>query len=326
MKIVFFGLEKGKQAHFAEITSGAEVSFFEENLNKNSVENAKDADAVCVFVGCTVNKDVIDAMPNLKLIATRSTGYDHIDYEYAKSKGIKVASVPGYGSHTVAEFAFGLILSLARHIVRGSNHVRGTSDFNYDSQMEGFELLGKVLGVVGTGRIGKNVIKIAKGFGMSVIAYDPFPDQTFLKENNFEYKTLDEVISSADVITLHAPYTKENYYMINKEKVSKMKKGVYLINTARGELIDTTALIYGLKEGIIAGAGLDVLEKERALKENSATEQEVIAEDHELMKMPNVIITPHIAFFTQEAVAEIEKITIDNLKAFLAGALVNVIN
>src|SRR3989338_8242455 len=239
MKIAFFGLEKSYQPLFLKSFESAEIAFFDENLDENRVDKANDADAVCVFVDSTLNKSVLDRLPNLKFIATRSTGFNHIDCEYAKTKGIKIAYVPAYGSHTVAEFAFGLILNLSRNIIKANDYIRESSDFNYFSGMEGFDLNGKTLGVIGTGKIGKNVVKIAKGFGMNVVAYDLFLDSAFAKENNFEYKSFNDVIKVADMITLHAPYTKENHHLINKENIALMKKGVFLVNTAREELIDT---------------------------------------------------------------------------------------
>lgn len=323
MKIVFFGLEKTEQSIFLRSFNDADVSFFEEKLDENSVDKAKEADIISIFIDSTINKNVIDTLPNLKFIATRTTGFNHIDWEYANSKGIQVSNVPGYGSHTVAEFTFGLILNLSRNIISANNYIRESSDFNYFPRMEGFDLESKTLGIIGTGKIGKNVVKIAKAFEMNVIACDLYPDLIFAQENNFEYKNLSEVISGSDIITLHAPYNKENHHLINKENISMMKKGVYLINTARGELIDTEALISGLKEGIIAGFGADVLESEKELKENKNSN--IVALNHELMKMPNVIITPHIAFYTHEAVAEILKITLENIKEFISGSPINLV-
>src|SRR3989344_1773975 len=216
MKIAFFGLEKLEQTFFSKSFDNADISFFEEKLDENNVDKAKDAEIVCVFVDSTVNKEVIDSMPALKFIATRATGFNNINCEYAKTKGILVSNVPAYGSHTVAEFAFGLILNLSRNIEKANNYIRQSSDFNYSAPMEGFDLNGKTLGVIGTGKIGKNVIKIAAGFGMNIIAYDPYPDLAFVKENNlknnFAYKSLPDVISESDIITLHAPYTKENHH------------------------------------------------------------------------------------------------------------------
>jgi len=336
MKIILFEVSKEEQAVFSKLFDGLEVHFFEEKLNENNVAGAKDADAVSVFVNSKINKAVLDAMPNLKFIATRSTGFNHIDCEYAETKGVKVSNVPAHGSHTVAEFAFGLILNLSRNVIKANNYIRESSNFNYFSAMEGFDLKGKTLGIIGTGKIGKNVLKIAKGFAMEVVAYDLHPDLVFAKENNFEYKNLKDVISQSDIITLHAPYNKENHHLINKENISLMKRGVFLINTARGELVDTDALVSGLKEGIIAGAGLDVLEGEHELKEeieilssqgrlSSIEGYKTLLEDHVLMDMPNVIVTPHIAFYTREAVAEILKITVENIKNFVNNSPINLV-
>lgn len=338
MKIVFFEVPKAEQSIFSEFLQeiDAEVAFFEEKLDENNTQNAQDAGIISVFIGSTINKTAIDLLPNLKFIATRSTGFDHIDCEYALARGINVSNVPAYGSHTVAEFAFGLILNLSRNIIIANDYIRGSSDFNAFLKMEGFNLQNKTLGVIGTGKIGKNVIKIAKGFEMNVIAYDLHPDTAFAKENNFIYKSFQEVLSQSDILTLHAPYTKENHHLINKENISTMKKGVYLINTARGELIDTDALIFGLKEGIIAGAGLDVLEGERELKEEieilaspqrseRVKDYKTLLEDRVLIEMPNVIITPHIAFYSKEAEMEIIKTTIENIKEFLSGSIQNAV-
>lgn len=315
MKITFFEISRAEQSVFSQSLEGSDLVFYEEKLNENNTDLAKDTDIISVFVNSTINKEVIDALPNLKLVATRSTGFDHIDCEYAGIKGIKIATVPAYGSHTVAEFAFGLILNLSRKIANINGYLRQSLDFHYSPWMEGFNLEGKTLGVIGTGKIGKNVIKIAKGFEMKVLAFDLFPDLNFAKENNFEYKSLPEVLAVSDIITLHTPYSKENHHLINKENISLMKKGVYLINTARGELVDTTALVSGLKEGIIAGAGMDVLEDEKNMT----------ALNCELIAMPNVIITPHTAFFTLEAVAAIQNTTVQNIQSFISGSPVNLV-
>jgi len=334
MKIVFFGLDKIEQSFFSESFKDAELSFVEEKLDESNVEKAKNAEIICIFVNSEINKNVLNALPDLKFIATRSTGFDHIDSDSALIKGIKISNVPAYGSHTVAEFTFGLILNLSRKIINANNYIRESSDFHYFPYMEGFDLQGKTLGIIGTGKIGKNVVKIAKSFEMRTVAYDLYPDLVFAKENDLQYKSLSDVVAEADIITLHAPYNKENHHLINKENISIMKKGVYLLNTARGELIDTEALVWGLKEGIIAGLGADVLEGERPLKtENDLSLNGKITEDekrimrlnHELMKMPNVIITPHIAFYTREAVAEILRITILNIRGFLDGKSINLI-
>jgi D-lactate dehydrogenase len=334
MKITFFEVPKSEQDIFLQSFSGADILFFEEKLDENNVAQAKDAEVVCVFINSVISKNIIDLLPNLKFIITRSTGFEHIDLSYCVTKEIKVSNVPSYGSHTVAEFAFSLILNLSRNIINANNHLRKTIDFNFYSSLRGFDLQGKTLGVIGTGRIGKNVIKIAKSFEMNVLAYDIFPDVKFATENNFTYKSLLEVLGESDIVTIHAPYTKENYHLINKENISKMKKGAYLINTARGALIDTEALIWGINEGILAGAGLDVLEGERDLKiekeivSSGKTEQidyKMIVLDQILIDMPQVIVTPHIAFYSKEAETEIIKTTVENIQGFISNNPINLL-
>jgi D-lactate dehydrogenase len=336
MKIAFFEVPKLEQEIFLNYFNGQEVVFYEEKLELENIELAKDADVVSVFVNSEIKKEIIDLLPNLKYLTTRSTGFDHIDIEYCKSKNIKVSNVPAYGSHTVAEFAFGLLLNLSRKVDDAHHNLREGADFSIFG-LQGFDLFGKTFGVIGTGKIGKNSIKIAKGFGMNVIACDMHPDLEFAKENNFEYKTFDEVISNSDVITIHAPFCKENCHIINKEIIGKMKKGVYLINTARGELIDTESLIWGLDQKIIAGAGLDVLEGERDLKEEAellahartggkVIDFKTLLEDRILIDMPNVIVTPHIAFYSKEAEHEIIKTTEENIKNFIDNKPQNLVN
>ncbi|MBI3888175.1 hydroxyacid dehydrogenase [Candidatus Nomurabacteria bacterium] len=317
MKIIFFEVPKTQQDFFQQALSGvAETVFFEEKLNSDNVSMIKDADVVSGFTNSVIGKEIIDLLPNLKFITTRSTGFDHIDCEYAASKGIKVSNVPAYGSETVAEFAFALILTLSRKIREAKNALKENGDYFIPKNVQGFDLTGKTLGVVGTGKIGKNVIHIARGFGMNVVAYDLYPDMTFAKENNFSYKTLPEVLTGSDIVTLHAPYTKENHHLINKENISLFKKGAYIINTARGELIETEALALALQDGTIAGAGLDVLEGEKGFKKG-----DVIP----MLGMPNVVMTPHVAFDTREAEIRIMQTTVDNIKGFISGAPINLV-
>jgi len=334
MKTIFFEVPKMEQPLLLKAFPNEDVLFFEEKLDEKNVILAKDAEIISVFINSIISKNIIDFLPNLKFITTRSTGFEHVDLEYCATKGIKVSNVPSYGSHTVAEFAFSLILNLSRKIINANNHLRDSMDFNFYSSLQGFDLQGKTLGVIGTGRIGKNVIKIAKSFEMNVLAYDLFPDINFAKENNFTYKSLLEVLEGSDIATIHTPYTKENYHLINKENISKMKKGIFVINTARGALIDTEALIWGINEGIIAGAGLDVLEGERDLKIEKeivgagGAEQidyKIIVEDQILIDMPQVIVTPHIAFYSKEAETEIIKTTVENINGFVSGNLQNLV-
>ena len=334
MKITFFESPPAvDQAVLEQTFPGFEFVLCDKKLDNKTINFAQDSEIISVFINSLVNKEIIDQLPQLKFITTRSTGFEHIDVEYCTQKGIKVSSVPRYGDHTVAELAFGFILNLSRNIFKANNYIRETNNFKILPSFCGFDLNGKTIGVIGSGRIGKNFIKIARGFNLNVLACDPYPDLEFAKGNNVEYRSLDEVISQSDIISLHVPFTKENYHMINKESISKMKKGVLIINTARGALIDTSALLWGLQEGIIGGAGLDVLEDEKDLKiENEIFSLEVpnvdykiLTEDHMLMEMPNVIITPHIAFYSKEAEREIFQTTIENIKGFLSNNPVNLV-
>ena len=335
MKIVFFETPKTGQEIFTKYLTNVDISFFEGKLNEDNVQGIKDAEIISIFVGSQINKQIIDVLPNLKFINTGSTGFDHIDINYCKEKGIKVSNVPAYGSVPVAEFTFALLLSLSRKIYTAYNNLLQGSNFNITS-LQGFDLNKKTIGIIGTGKIGKNVIKIAGGFGMNVVAHDLYPNLDFAKKYNFMYKSLVEVLSESDIISLHIPNTKESYHLINRENIAKMKKGVYIINTARGELIDTDALIWGLKEKIIAGAGLDVLEEERQLKEEieilsnpkkaeKIKHYKTLLEDHILINMPNVIVTPHIAFNSKEAKKEITRVTIKNIQGFISGDFSNLI-
>ncbi|MEI8270398.1 MAG: NAD(P)-dependent oxidoreductase [bacterium] len=335
MKITFFEVPKKEHEIFINGLVGMEVSLFEEKLTEENVGLAKDSDIVSVFVNSVVSKNIIEAMPALKLICTRSAGFDHVDRETCATKGILVSNVPAYGTKTVAEFAFALLLSLSRKIFDADRQLKEEGDFSI-YKLQGFDLNEKTIGVIGTGKIGKNAVRIAKGFNMKVLACDSYPDLAFAKEMDFEYKSLEEVVAVSDVITLHAPYNKDNHHLINKDIVSKMKKGIYVINTARGELIDTDALIWGLHEGIIGAAGLDVMEGERELKEEieilsdenkreKVKDYKTLFEDRVLIEMPNVIITPHIAFYSKEAEGEIIKTTIENMKGFISNAPQNLV-
>lgn len=316
MKIAFFYKSEEVKKILENRLLGHEIVFFEEKLTIENVDKIKDFEVISVFVDSEINKGIIDSLPNLKFIATRSTGFDHIDCEYASIKGIKVSNVPVYGSSTVAEFTFALLLNLSRKINEAGKVLKEGGDFEILPQFEGFDLDGKTIGVIGTGKIGKNVIRIAKAFNMKVLAYDLCHDDLFAKENDFLYKSFEEVIADSDVITLHAPCTKDNHHLINKESISKMKKGVYIINTARGELIDTEALSWGINEGIIGGVGLDVIEGERNFKKGDKLS---------LFDKKNVVITPHVAFYSKEAVERIANTTIENIKAFISGDHINLV-
>lgn len=302
MKIGFFGMMEGEDQDFIrDNLPEHQLSFFAEFLSDDCVFTDASFEIISVFVNCQVSKKVIDALPNLKLIAARSTGFDNIDIEYAKSKNILVTNVPSYGSNTVAEFTFGLILSLSRHIPEAITRLKKTDKFN-TKHLCGFDLFGKTLGVIGTGKIGANVIRIAKSFGMKVVGHDAFPDQT----SGFEYISLEKLLQTSDIITLHVPYNKDTHHLINKNTISLIKRGAYLINTSRGGVVETAALYEALKSGQLAGAGLDVLEDEQDL-----------SGEETLINLPQVIVTPHMAFDTKEAEKAILETTVKNIRGFV---------
>lgn len=328
MKIAFFEIEDWEAEYITnnlQRTTYNKVEFFKQKLNKDNLPSQNDFDAISVFVGSDVKKEVIDNFPNLKLITTRSTGFDHIDLQTAREKNIKTAYVPGYGDNTVAEFAFGLLLNLSRKIYEAFDKIRERADFSFDG-LQGFDLNGKTIGVVGTGRIGRYSIKIAKGFGMNVIAYDVFQNKELENELSFKYVSLDDLLANSDVITLHIPYSESNHHLINGINIAKMKKGAVLINTARGPLVETEALVKALNEGQIGGYGADVLEEEGIIKDErtfllhgspEGHNLKTVLASHVLIDMPNVIITPHNAFNTKEALQRILDTDIENIKSYL---------
>lgn len=303
---------------------GSNLYFFETKLNKDNLSQERDFDIISVFVGSEVTKEVIDAFPNLKLITTRSTGFDHIDLAAAKAKNIPVAYVPGYGDNTVAEFAFGLILNLSRKIYQAADRIKEIGSFSFEG-LQGFDLKGKTIGIVGTGRIGRHSITIAKGFGMKVLAFDSFPNEDLSKALEFPYVSFDELLTQSDIITLHVPYDKSTHHLINSSNITKIKKGALLINTARGGLVETEAVVKALNEGILGGYGADVLEEEGVIKDErqfllyghpEGHNLKTVLADHVLIDMPNVIITPHNAFNTKEALQRILGTDIANIKNF----------
>ncbi len=342
MKIIFFEASENEQKHLRghiekmPELSGADIIFHTEKLTEKNADVAKDAEIVSIFINSVMGKNMFDRLPNLKLLVTRSRGTDHIDCAYAAEKSVKVANMPTYGSHTVAEFTFGLILGLSRKILAASYQVKSNRGFDI-SDFRGFDLFGKTIGVVGTGRIGMSVIKIAKGFEMNVVAFDTFPNAEQAKSIGFTYVSLDELLGTSDIVTLHTPGGDETKHLINKENVKKMKPGVVLVNTSRGEVCDTEAILWGIQEKIISAVGLDVLDGERSLKEESqffveentinldGDQIKTLLEDHLLIGRPEVFITPHIAFFTREAQHEIVVTTVESIVAFLGGQDKNII-
>lgn len=336
MNIVYFETPRQEEEILKNLLPSKNIIYTEENLHLDNCDLAKNAKVISIFINSRITKEVLDRLPSLKYISTRSTGFDHIDITEASLRGIKVSNVPAYGSETVAEFTFALLLSLSRKIFNATHQIKEAGDFSI-ATLRGFDLSKKTIGIIGTGRIGKNVAKIARGFDMDVIAYDLHKNEDYSKEIGFSYVELPELIKKSDVITIHVPYNKETHHLINKDLIKNMKTGVYIINTARGELIDTDALIWGLNEKIIAGAGLDVLEGEREIKEEmeimsshgktlAINDYKTLLQDHILMGMPEVIVTPHIAFYTKEAEESILKTTVKNIEGYLKNEPYNLVN
>lgn len=288
------------------------------------------ADVISVFTFSRVNAEVLKKFPNLKLIALRSVGFNHIDIDYCKEHNIQVLNSFGYGNVTVAEFAFGLILDVMRKISRSYMNLKN-EHLNQDIYT-GFELKDKNIGIIGTGAIGSEVVRIAKGFGMNVLAYDIFPKNELIEKYEVKYLPLDELLKNSDVISLHAPLTDDNFHMINEEKIKMIKPTAIIVNTARGELIDTKALYEALHENRIFGAGIDVLEAENILTQPEAiVDFDYLTNDYirqtlineRLLKLHNVVVTPHIAYNTKEAQDRILHITMNNIESFFENKIVN---
>lgn len=337
MKIACFVAEDWEKTAIeaAPFAEGNELLFFVGPLDHTRIpEEIAEVSVVSVFVDSVLDAAMLDRMPNLKLIATRSTGFDHIDLKVCQERGIAVANVPTYGSNTVAEHAFALLLTLSKRTFDGYEQVREGRGFN-PHQLRGFDLANKTIGIVGTGNIGRHAARIAKGFGMNVVAFDVHPDEAFADELGFRYLPFDELLGVSDVISLHVPYLEATHHLINRENLAKIKPGAVLINTARGPVVETLALVEGLRKGVLAGAGLDVLEEEGAVHDEAAFLEQAhgngeqlvtLLANHILIDHPNVIVTPHSAFNTQEALQRIIDTTISNIQAFSVGEPTNLIS
>lgn len=332
LKIGFFELE-GWEDKVVIDALGKEIYLSKKKITSDDLPVQDDFEIISIFVDSRIDEEVLTHLPKLKFLTTRSTGYDHIDLVACKKRKITIAYVPGYGDNTVAEFTFGLILNLTRKIYQAIDQIKEITSFSLKS-LRGIDLKEKTIGVIGTGRIGKEVIKIANGFGMKVVAYDPFPNPELAKTMGFKYVTLEDLLKDSHIITIHCPYCKETKHLIHKGNINLIKRGAYLINTARGGIVETGALIQALQNGILAGAGLDVLEEEGETKDEihflrasslKTEELKTLLQNHILMRMPNVLITPHNAFNSQEALERILDTTIKNIKGFIKGKPVNTI-
>jgi D-lactate dehydrogenase len=302
-----------------------DIRFHDEVLNNSNKDLVVDSDIISPFIYSVISKEVITRAKKLKLIAARSTGYNHIDVKFADKKKISVANVPFYGENTVAEHTFALILALSRNIHKA--YVRTIrNDFSL-SGLQGFDLKNKTIGIIGAGSIGIHVIKMAKGFGMKVIAFDINHNHLLTEILDFKYVTLNELLKNADIISLHSPFNSQTRNMINMENINLVKKGALFINTARSGIIEPKALYYAIENEIFGGAGLDVFEGEDLMNEENQMLTKNVSVDHLeailkrniLLRKENVIITPHMAFDSVEAVERILDTTVENIKCYLAG-------
>ena len=312
MRFAFFDAKAYDKPSFEKFGAeyGVKFKFYETKLNEDTVGLARNCDGVCTFVNDTLNASVLDQLADLecRYLALRCAGYNNVDLKAAGECGIRVAHVPAYSPHAVAEHAIALLLTSVRRIHKA--YIR-TRDFNFSlNGMTGFDLYGKTVGVVGTGRIGRCFIDICRGFGMHVIAYDKFP----AKDADFEYVSLEELLSRSDIVSLHCPLTDETRHMINCETIKLMKKGVVIINTSRGALIDAECLLDGIKSRQIGAACLDVYEEETDFFFEDLSGH-IISDDilARLISMPNVIVTSHQAFLTEEALSNIAETTVKNI-------------
>jgi D-lactate dehydrogenase len=349
VKICFVETESLEEDFFREkLEAGHELVFV-----SDIEEVPAETEVLSVFIHSTVSRDFLAAHAALKLIVTRSTGFDHIAAADARARGVTVCRVPNYGENTVAEHSFALLLALSRRL-RESLAAYSSPRFSYQA-LRGFDLKGKVFGIVGTGRIGLHASRIAGGFQMEVLAYDLKTQPLVAETLDFRYVEFKELLQRADVISLYIPLTPQTRHMINRETLAQCKRGVVLINTARGGLVDTDALLEGLESGQVGGAGLDVLEDERVLQQDSARiiageivsniQQSDAGGDHaeplqrrerleelrnlvrnnRLVERPDVIFTPHSGFNSTEAVARIDELTVRAIEAFIAGTPINLV-
>ncbi|WP_150303427.1 hydroxyacid dehydrogenase [Pseudomonas saliphila] len=332
MNIVFFDMEKWERDAFDTLQPEHVVRYSEDPLRAGNAGEYASAEAISIFIYSKVDRQVLDSMPGLKLISCRSTGFDHVDIEECERRGITVCNCPDYGGNTVAEHVFGLLLMISHRLEEAVERTR-RGGFS-PRGLQGFDLRGKTLGVVGTGNIGMATIRIAQGFGMPVLACDIEPDEGAAHELSFNYVDMDHLLRDADVITLHVPSNPQTHHLIDGEAFAKMKHGVVLINTARGDVVDIKALARALAEQKVAAAGLDVLPYEPVVREEAELLRSVYEETEDLssllanevlVRMKNVVVTPHSAFNTREAVQRIFDATVENIRRFVAGNPVNVV-
>ena len=322
MKIAFFDTHSYDKKSFVEANKAFnyEIDFRDYKLNENTAMTAQGFDVVCVFVNDVVNEAVIKTLADcgVKLIALRCAGFNNVDLKAAAAAGIKVVRVPAYSPYAVAEHGVALLMSLTRHIPQAYLRTK-TANFNIEG-LTGRDLFGLTAGILGTGKIGRIMADILMGFGMKIIAYDPFPNTKWAQEKNIEYVDLEEIFKRSDVLSLHCPLTEETKHIVNHDRMKMMKHDAVIINTGRGALIDSKALVHALKHGHIGGIGMDVYEEESKYF-FSDWSTDIMTDDTlaRLLTFPNVIITGHQAFLTTNALKNLADTTLENIKAFSSG-------
>ena len=334
MNVVFFEAAPWERRYLQRALARQRIaaSFVSEPLTEETRRFAAGAEAVSIFIYSTLTAALLKRLPRLRCIATRSTGFDHIDLRFCRAHRVVVSNVPSYGENTVAEHTFALILSLSRNIHKAYvKTIKG--DFSLEG-LQGFDLKGKTIGVVGGGHIGLHVIKMARGFGMEVLVHDVRKNVFLSEVLDFRYVPLEALLRQSDIVSLHVPSTASTHHLMNRDTFAMMKRGALFINTARGGLVDTDALVWALDQGIVAGAGLDVLEGEDLVKE----ERQLLSKDfskeklatalknHILLHRENVVITPHIAFDSREALQRILEATVSNISGFIEGSPANLVS
>jgi len=332
MKIYVFEVEAWEQASLQALGEEHELVFATERLTAKNAEAYADAEAVSTFIYSRIDERALDALPALKLIASRSTGVDHIDTAACGRRGVAVCNVPTYGTNTVAEHVFGLLLMISHRLEEAVDRTR-KGEFSARG-LQGFDLFGKTLGIIGTGDIGMATIRIANGFCMRVLAYDIAPDHEAARKLGFGYVELDALLQESDIVSLHIPATPATRHFLSRDQFTRMKDGAILINTARGDVVDVRALARALVEGKIAAAGLDVLPEEPTIREELEVLRSVYEREHDLatlladqilVRMKNVVVTPHSAFYTREAIQRILDTTVANIRAFAGGKIQNAV-
>ena len=319
VSVTFYDTKPYDRLYFGQGKNSAEIQwqFYEARLESKTASLAQGSQAVCIFVNDFINQDCLEKLAEfgVKLITLRCAGYNNVDLNTAKKLGISVVRVPAYSPHAVAEHAVALLLTLNRKIHRAYNRVR---EHNFSlNGLVGFDLFGKTVGIIGTGKIGKIAAQIFRGFQMNVIAHDPFPSEEWARQFNIHYTDLKSLLTTSDIISLHIPLLPETYHLLNATTLAQTKPGVYLINTSRGKIIETRALIQLLKKGHFGGVALDVYEEEEGVFFKDLSDQ--MLQDDELSRLltfPNVLITSHQAFLTHEALYEIARVTSENILRF----------